>query len=125
MKDSNEAAEIEQASDDILEGFQKLSDGVSGLVVFLVDWTKRHPVLKWLVLAPVSTVIGGFILFILEKFYSYFFGQNVPIGNDIEVETFPLPIGLTLWLLTTVIILQLLVISLKFVSIRKNIESIE
>ncbi|MDR5672468.1 hypothetical protein RH858_04800, partial [Halalkaliarchaeum sp. AArc-GB] len=116
---------IKKGSDNLIEAFTRLREGVHYLSRSLSIWFDRHPVLKWIILAPASAIIGGLGIRLLTGVYVYFFGATVPISRDVKVEVFPAPIGFTLWVLLFAFVLFVLLAYFRFVTLRQRLDELE
>jgi len=117
--------ELKKGSNSIANGVYNIRDGIVYLFGYFRDWLQNHPILKWVVLTPLSAGFGSLVIRLLNSTYVYFFGENVAISRDVEVEVFPAPIGFTLWLLLTITILITVTSYIKFVSLRQRIDELE
>lgn len=125
MSDDNEPESIKKGSDNIVEGVNTLATGLNQVIGWLASWFNDHPLLKFIILAPLSGVIGHFGVRILSIAHIYFFGRIVPVGRDVKVQVFPAPVGFTLWILSTALILFVLLVYFRFVTLCRRIEDLE
>lgn len=125
MSDEDISENVKNGSDNILEGYNQLREGLHHLLRSLSIWVEGHPVLKWIILTPASAIIGKFGIQILTQGYVYFFGSTVPISRDVKVEVFPAPIGFTLWILLSAFVLLALLVYFRFVTLRQRIDELE
>lgn len=125
MSNDDVTDDLRKGSDNILKGVGRLRVGFSHFSRSLSIWFNNHPGLKWIILAPVSAIVGNIGIRLLTGVYIYFFGATVPISRDVEVEVFPAPIGFTLWILLWGFILFALLTYFRFVTLRQRIEDLE
>lgn len=125
MSDTDFSETVKEGSNNIIEGLSRLKEGIHHFSRSLSIWFSSHRLLKYLILAPVSAVIGSFGIQMLTQIYAYFFSVTVPISRDIEVSVFPAPIGFTLWVLLTGFILAAILVSIRFVKLRQRIDELE
>lgn len=117
--------EIKIGSDELTEGVSKTATGISRLVLGLWRRLDGHPILKFLLLAGVSTVVGNIAVRTIGATHNYFFDAAVPLSRDVAVETFPLPLGLSVWLLSILLLFVGILGYLRVVALRQRIEELE
>lgn len=125
MSDDEVSENVKKGSNSVIEGFYHLKQGVDHYVRSLSIWFEQHPWIKNGIMIVVSVIVGPVLLRILNQIQVYLFGAVVPIGRDISVEIFPVPIGFTLWILSVSFILITLQAYFRFVSLRQRVEELE
>ena len=125
MSDGDLIGNIEEGSNNIIEGISRLREGLQHYSRSLSIWFEAHPLLKFVIGAPVSAIVGTIGLQILTWGYAYFFGATVPVSRDLKVEVFPAPVGFTLWVLLTCFVLFALLSYFRFVILRQRINQLE
>ena len=86
MSDDDLSESVERGSNNMIEGVSKLRAGGHHFFRSLSIWFERHPILKWILIAPLSAVVGNYGIQILTWIYAYFFGATVSISRDAMVE---------------------------------------
>jgi hypothetical protein len=85
----------------------------------------NHPWIKKIVQTAVLGAVVTGIGYTLGFLHWYFFGSVIPMQRDAAVQTFPLPIGATLWILLGLSIGTLMYSWYKIVSLRKRVDKLE
>jgi hypothetical protein len=116
---------LAKASDSLNDGISNMSQFVAHAFCWLLSWSEDHPVLSWLVGIPASWLIMRGILATTDWFYTYFFGNNVAASTDIQVQTHPLPLGLSLNILFVLLLLVSLWAYRKIAILRQRINHLE
>lgn len=125
MTDEEFSENVEKGSDNLIEAFRRFRYGLYHISRSVTIWFDHHPLLKWVILALLSTGTGIVAVEIISKLHSYFFGAIVPIQRDATVSVFPAPIGFTLWLFSVLFILYVLASYFRFVALRQRIDELE
>ena len=125
MSDGDLSESVKTGSNNLVEGVGLVKHGVHHLLRSLTMWLDRHRILKWVILTPVSALIGNFSIRALTQGYIYFFGATVPINRDVKVSVFPAPIGFTLWILSTGFVLFGILSYIRFVTLRQQVDDLE
>jgi len=125
MSDDSLSENFEKGSNSVVEGLYHLKEGLNHYESSLNIWFEQHPWIKNGILLVVSAIVGPVLVQILTRIQIYLFGAVVPISRDVRVETFPAPIGFTLWILSIGFVLLSLQAYFRFVSMRQRIEEIE
>ena len=125
MSDGDSMDNLKQGSDDIVNGFQQLTGGTKQVTLSIASWFDAHPILKWVIITPISALIGNFAIRLLSASHAYFYGATVPINRDVKLEAFPLPVGFSLWLLTFAFVLLTISMYFRTVTLRQRIEELE
>lgn len=106
-EDRNPSEHLREASNSLLNALSSFSSTVENLLRWLWFWFEDHPVVRWFVLLPIGWIVIQGLLEFVGRFSIFFFGAVIPTSRDIQVETHPIPIGLSLnilfllWILTT------------------------
>lgn len=116
---------LKRGSNQVSGGLLQLSSGIENIFKSIWTWFGDNPALKWLVLLPIGTALGNYLVEKALNLYVYYFGQNVVASTDIQVQTFPLPLGLSVRILFISWFLSITIIFIKFVELRKRVEQLE
>lgn len=129
---SDETPESEESTQHLREASDSLNEGISNISRFgshtfswLLAWSEEHPVVSWLVGIPASWLIMKGILTVAGRFYHYFFGNNVVASMDIQVQTHPLPLGLSLNILFVLLLLTSFSAYRQIAILRRRIDQLE
>lgn len=108
------------------EGLSGISAGIVLLIRGFWKWSNDHPIIRWIVIPIASGIIFKIFLRLSGRLYNFFYGQTVPISNDIILGTLgPFPVGLTIYLLGTVWIISMVVVLVKILELRERINELE
>jgi len=132
MGDSETEVGENQDSERLKTGSNQLSSGILQTILGLMNISRsfpqkldEYPKLKWLL----NISFGGFLFNLLLRvggdLHQYFFGGNVYTSGDIEVGTFPFPVGLSLWVIVNIWFVSILIIFVKYVELRKRVDKLE
>lgn len=109
-----------------------LREGVSGILtasIYAVRgfWERldNHPILRWVVLATAGAIVSKAIFNAVGFLSTFFYGSTVPISNDIMLQTLPLPVGLSIYLLFTLWLLTTVSAYLRLAELRERIDDLE
>ena len=124
--DENPSSEpLKDASDSFLEGISGVLSGFVYLIRAFWVWTEDHPFLRLIILAPVSAFVSKAIFNLIGRIHSSFYGQAVPIQSDIMLQTLPLPVGLSIYLLFTLWLLTTVTAYIRIAELRERVDAIE
>jgi hypothetical protein len=115
---------------------QKAAASLGGLTTNTVDvlhhsvlavWIglEDRPILRAIVVGLVSTALTSAIVTVAGLVYSFFFTRSVTIQGTIDIETFPLPVGFTLWILTILWVGTALWATIRIAELREEIEAVQ
>lgn len=125
MSDENQPDHFKRGSDNIYGGTRQLTKGLAQTSLWIGNWLNGHPILKFAVLAPVSTILGAVVIGILTSAHTYFFGAVGVISRDLKVQVFPAPVGFSLWILSITFAFFALLAYFRFVTLRQRITDLE
>lgn len=125
MSDDDPSKDLKEGSDRLVDGVEEIGAAMGHFSRSISVWFNQHPVIRFVVLAPVSAVVGWALIQVVEFVQNLFYGRTAPIGRDIQLGTFPIPVGLSLWLLTILMVFVIFVGYFRFVSMRQKIERME
>jgi len=125
MSEDDVSENVKKGSDNIVEGLSRLRDGLTQYYHSLSTSLENHPIIKFIVFAPVSAGIASLGLQAVNWISVYFFGATGIVSRDLRVQTFPAPIGFTLWVLLTLFVLFVILVYLRLVTLRQRIDSLE
>jgi len=72
MSDADFSETVKKGSNNMIEGLSQLKEGLHHFSRSLSIWFERHSFFKFIILAPISAVIGKFGIQILSQIYVYF-----------------------------------------------------
>ena len=125
MSDDDSMNSLRQGSDDVIDGFRQLASGSKQISASIASWFDAHPILKWVIITPVSAFVGNLAIQLISAVHAYFYRATVPISRDIKLEVFPLPVGFSLWILTVAFVLLSISVYFRIVTLRQRIEDLE
>lgn len=114
-----------EASNSLLGIISNTSELGKHLYEGLLAWSEENPILSKLIAIPVIYLVTEILLTIFGYFYNYFFANNVVASMDIQVQTHPLPIGLSLNILFVLLLFATFLIYLRIATLRRRIEELE
>jgi hypothetical protein len=123
--ESTSGASLRTGSDALTEGVSKMGSGISEILLSL--WTRfdNRPILRGVVTAVITGFIARVALGLLGILYIYFFAEAAVISRDVSVQTFPLPLGLSTWLLWGSVLFISVLAYFRMVELRQRIEELE
>jgi hypothetical protein len=116
---------IKATSDSLRDGVAEILSAFIYAIRGFWEWSDNHPFLRLLILAPVSAIVSSAVFRVLGSLYSLFYGSAVPISSDIMLQTLPLPVGLSIYLLFTLWLLTTVTAYLRLVELRERVDEIE
>lgn len=116
---------LRKGSDELTEGLAKTTSGISRIILSLWDRLEGHPVLKTIIVASGSAVIGKTVWSVLGAAHTFFFGETAVISRDVSVQTFPAPLGFSVLVISVALVAVIIAGYLRFVSLRQRIEQLE
>jgi uncharacterized integral membrane protein len=109
----------------LVDGISNITEGMSHIKLFLIQWRSDHPYFRFLL----DLVVGGAVLTVLGRVakvsYEFFFGRVVVAGNDLGTATTPLPLGLSVNLLFILWLVTSYVGFIRLVRLRQRISELE
>ena len=83
MPDEDSRNSLKQGSDDVINGFRQLASGSKQISISVASWFDSHPILKWIIITPVSAFVGNLAIQLISAVHAYFYQATVPISRDV------------------------------------------
>lgn len=117
---------LEEAVSSFMSGLSGLTTGVVHTIKWGWKWLEeQHPLTQIIVAIPVTWVVQHSLGMVSGVVHSTFFEGLVVIERDIALQTLPIPVGLSIYLLFVLWLITAVSAYSRIVALKKRIRKIE
>lgn len=114
-----------EASTSFLNAVSNTRDLIGHSIHAIWNGLDERPILRFVLLALFSSGVAKIVGWTAGAMHSFFFTRPLTMQGSVMLSTFPLPVGLSLWILTVLWIWTVLWAILRISELRRQVEAIQ